>query len=379
MKKVGVVTGTRADYGIYYPVLQKIKSAGLPLYLYAARMHFAPEYGETYKEILNDGFEITAKIESLLAGDTGASMARSIGMEVLGFTQAFETHRPDVLLILGDRGEMLAAAIAAIHLDIPILHLHGGEVSKTVDDMVRYAISRLSHIHLVATEKSKERLLKTGEEEWRIKVVGAPRLDSILHVQLPDRNEIFLKLGIKPEKKTALAVYHPVTVGEWDAEKKMEEFLQAVTENLEQIVLIYPNADAGSKKMIKVIDKYKKHGLVTYKSLNHIDYLALLKNVDIMVGNSSSGIIEAPSFKIPVVNVGERQEGRERAENVIDCGETKEEIIAAINKALYDKDFKEKLKFVKNPYGDGKASKRIIDLILNLKIDDKLLAKRLTY
>jgi GDP/UDP-N,N'-diacetylbacillosamine 2-epimerase (hydrolysing) len=381
MRKVAVVTGTRAEYGILKPVLRAIKShPHLNLILIVTGMHLSKEFGYTVKEIMKDGFKIDAKVEMLHKEDTGAAMAKSIGKCIIKMTDVLEETKPDVLVLLGDRAEMLAGAVAAAYTGIPIAHLHGGETSGSIDDSVRHAITKLAHIHFPATRKSAERIIKMGEDPSRVFVVGAPALDTIINEKLPEPSEISKRYGIDLSKPLLLVLQHPVVTEYEDAANQMKETLDAIVELKHQTILIYPNADAGGRNMIKVIKKYEKYPFIkSFKSLPYRDYLGLMKIAGVLIGNSSSGIIEAPSFHLPVVNIGTRQAGRERSTNVIDVGYDKEEIINAVNKALYDSSFRKKVASCKNPYGDGKASQRIARILANIKIAPSLLQKKINY
>jgi UDP-N-acetylglucosamine 2-epimerase (non-hydrolysing)/GDP/UDP-N,N'-diacetylbacillosamine 2-epimerase (hydrolysing) len=381
LRKIVVVTGTRADYGIYYPVLRAIEAhPDLDLGLIVTCLHLSPVHGYTVKEIERDGFKIAAKVDMLIESDTGCGMAKSFGVGIMGIAQALESIRPDVILILGDRGEMLATAIAGCYMNIPVAHIHGGEVSGTVDEPMRHAITKLSHIHFPATERGKERIVKLGEDSEDIYVVGAPRLDTILNARFLSREDLSNKFSLDLNKPLLLVVQHPVTTEVDQAEEQMRETMESLVELKEQTVLIYPNADAGGRRMIKVIEEYRDHSFLRiFKSLPHIKYLSLMKVASVMIGNSSSGIIEAPSFHLPVVNIGTRQQGRERADNIIDVGYNKEEIIRALKKALYDEEFNSRVKNCTNPYGDGKAGPRIANILSEIEIDRNLLQKRLAY
>ena len=376
-----MVTGTRAEYGILRPVLRAIKaSPQLDLALIATGMHLSKEFGSTVKEIEKDGFKIDAKVEMLHTEDTGAAMAKSIGKCAGGMTDALEQIKPDILLLLGDRAEMLAAAVAASYMEIPVAHLHGGEVSGSVDDSVRHAITKLAHIHFPATEKSAKRIIKMGEDPSRIFVVGAPSLDTILNERLPKQAELAKKYGLDLSKPILLVLQHSVVTEADEAAGQIKKTLDAIAELKYQTILIYPNADAGGRRMIKAIKKYEKYPFIkSFKSIPYTDYLGLMRTVSVMVGNSSSGIIEAPSFHLPVVNIGTRQKGRERSTNVIDVGYNRGEIIKAVKKALYDRKFRAKVKKCKNPYGDGKASQRIVKVLSKIEITPKLLQKKITY
>jgi len=381
MKKIAVVTGTRAEYGILRPVLRAIKSSPqLDLALIATGMHLSEEFGGTVKEIEKDGFKIDAKVEMIHTRDTGAAMAKSIGKCVSGMTDALERIKPDILLLLGDRAEMLAAAVVASYMGISIAHLHGGEVSGGVDDSVRHAITKLAHIHFPATEKSAKRIIKMGEDPSRIFVVGAPSIDTILNERLPKQVEIAKKYGLNLSKPILLVLQHPVVTEADEAAGQIKETLDAIAGLKYQTILIYPNADAGGRRMIKMIKKYKKHPFIkSFKSIPYTDYLGLMRVVSVMVGNSSSGIIEAPSFHLPVVNIGTREKGRERSTNLIDVNYETREIVKAVKRALYDKKIRNKVKRCKNVYGDGKASQRIVKVLSEINITPKLLQKKITY
>jgi UDP-hydrolysing UDP-N-acetyl-D-glucosamine 2-epimerase len=343
-------------------------------------MHLSREFGYTIKEIIKDGFKIDAKVEMLHEKDTGAAMAKSIGKCIIKMTEVLEETKPDILVLLGDRAEMLAGAVAASYTGIPIAHLHGGEISGSIDDSVRHAITKLAHIHFPATQKSAERIIKMGEDPSRVFVVGAPALDTILNEKLPEPSELSKKYGIDLSKPILLALQHPVVTEYEDAADQMKETLDAIVELEHQTILIYPNADAGGRNMIEVIKKYKKYPFIkSFKSLPYRDYLGLMKIAWVLIGNSSSGIIEAPSFHLPVVNIGTRQTGRERSTNVIDVGYDRGEIINAVKKALYDSKFREKVANCKNPYGDGKAAQRIAKILASIKITPSLLQKKINY
>lgn len=381
MRKIAVITGTRAEYGIFRSVLREIEAnPELDLSLIVIGMHLSDEFGYTVKEIERDGFTVDAKINILHTEDTGAAMAQSIGKSVVKTAKALGKIKPDILLILGDRSEMLVGAVSATYMGIPIAHIHGGDISGNVDEPVRHAITKLAHIHLAATEESASRIIKMGEEPWRVHVVGAPGLDSILNEKMPEPSEVAGKYGLDLSKPVLLVVQHSVITEAEDASNQIRQTLEAIRELGYQTVLVYPNADAGGRRMIDVIKEYEKYPfLETYKSLPRDEYLGLMRIAGVMVGNSSSGIIEAPSFGLPVVNIGRRQAGRQRAENIIDVDYDKKEIIKAIQYALEDEEFREKAKNCKNFYGDGKAGTRIAKVLSQVKADRRLLEKRMTY
>ena len=381
MRKIAVITGTRAEYGILKPVLNAIKEhPNLELSLIVIGMHLLEESGCTIKDIEKDGFKIEAKIEGLYNEDSGACMAKSVGQGIIKLSEVLDKIKPDILLLLGDRGEMLAGAVAAIYMNIPLAHIHGGEVSGNVDESIRHAITKLAHIHFCATKESAERIIKMGEKPSNVFVIGAPGLDTILNTNLVEPSELAKKYNLDLSKPLLLVMQHPVTVEVEDASHQIRETLEAIYDLKYQTILIYPNADAGGRKMIEVIKEYEKYSFIkTFKSISHQDYISLMKIASVMIGNSSSGIIEAPSLGLSVVNIGSRQKGRQRAENVIDVDYNKEKIKDAIKKALYDEKFKKKARSCRNPYGNGRASLRIVEILNKIKIDKKLLQKRLIY
>ncbi|MFA5743024.1 MAG: UDP-N-acetylglucosamine 2-epimerase [Candidatus Paceibacterota bacterium] len=379
-KKILYISGTRADYGLMRQTLFEIeKSSQLDLEVVATGMHLMKEFGYTVEEISRDGHKVT-KIQSVYDRDDRESMANFIGDFIKKFTKKIVKIDPKIILIIGDRSEMLAAAVVGAYFGIPVAHLHGGDVTSTIDDIARHAITKLSHIHLPATQKGKERILKLGEESWRIQVVGAPGLDAILNSTMPSKKEVCLRLKLNPEKPILVILQHPVTAKINEASNQIISTLDAVKELREQMVVIYPNADAGGREMIKAIEKYREYPFIKiFKNIEHDFYLGLMDCADILIGNSSSGIIEAPSLHLPVVNIGSRQEGRERGGNVIEVGYNKEEIALAIKFILHSEDFKKKVQESKNPYGDGHTSQKIVKVLEELEISERLLQKKITY
>ena len=380
-RKVCVITGTRADYGILYPVMKAItNSPNLDLYIIATGMHLMKEFGYTVKEIERDGFRIFEKLDIFYKNDTGKAMANSTGKAIMKFSGSLAILKPDIMVVLGDRGEMLAAAIAANYLSIPVAHIHGGEISGHVDGVFRHAITKLSHLHFAATKKSYERILRLGEEPWRVFLVGAPSLDTILKSKITDSGGL-KKYGIDCGKPYILVVQHPVLEEKDKAEMQIKITLEAVKEFKLSTIIIYPNADAGGRRMIKIIQRYcHNHDFMKcFASIPHEDYLGLLKISAVLIGNSSSGIIEAPVFKIPVINIGSRQEGRERSGNIIDVGYDKEMISRAVKKTLSDEKFRLQIKNCENAYGDGHAGRRIAKILSEADIGKKLLHKQMTY
>lgn len=382
-RKIAVVTGTRAEYGLLHPIMTAIKKdKNMELCIIATGMHLSYEFGHTVDYIESDGFKIDAKVDTLLSDDTQVSMAKSLGVGIIGIAQALETIDPDIVLVYGDRGEPFAAAVSAAHLMIPVAHVHGGDAARgsNIDDSIRYAITKFAHIHFTATKKHAERVIRLGEEPWRVHVVGSPALDTILHAKIPSSRDVAKIFSLDKEKQVILVIQHPTSISVQEAAREMRQTMEALRELELQSVVIYPNADAGGRAMIKVIKEYEKHPFIkAFKSVPRKEYLGLMRIASVMVGNSSSGIIEAPSLKLPVINIGIRQAGREKADNVIDVGHDKDEIVNSIKKALCDDDFKEKVRKCKNPYGDGKSSERILKILREIEITPRLLRKQITY
>jgi UDP-hydrolysing UDP-N-acetyl-D-glucosamine 2-epimerase len=344
--------------------------------------HLSKKFGYTIKDIEKDNFRIDYRIPLKNYDDTGASMANFVGEFTIEMVNALKDIKPSILFVGFDIGAHLAAAIAATYMAIPIAHLHGGEISGSVDESIRHALTKLSHIHFATTDKNAERLIKMGEEPWRVFIVGAPSLDTIIHKKLLDKEEIEKKYGVNFDSPVIIILQHPVVTEINESIKQFKETIEASQEVYCQKIIIYPNADGGSQNIVREIEKIertKDKNIKIFKSFPHKDFLSLLKHSSVLVGNSSSGIIEAPSFKLPVVNVGTRQERRQRAENVIDVGYNKQDIKEAIEKALYDEKFKNKVKSCGNPYGDGKASVKIAEVLTNIDLDERLISKKMTY
>lgn len=375
-RKILYISGTRADYGLMRSVLQSIQNhPGLSLDIVVTGMHLMEEFGNTIDEIKEDGYSYHI-VDIRQQDDTKESMAIFVGNLIQEIVPLLHRLRPDIILVLGDRGEMLAGAIAGVYMSIPVAHIHGGEVTSTVDDYVRNAITKLAQIHFPATEKSRKRIIQMSEESARIFVVGAPGLEQILHESLTTRDMLTQKYKLDFSKPVLLLIQHPVTLEVDNASQQMRETLEAIASLQYQTVIIFPNADAGGREMIKVINEYKHLPYIhIFSSIPHKDYLSLLKHVSVLIGNSSSALIEAPSFGLPVVNIGTRQMGRERADNVIDAFYDRKDIISSINKAIYDQDFREKTKLCRNPYGDGKTSEKIVKVLSKIEINTDLLNK----
>lgn len=378
MRTVGVITVGRSDYGIYKPILQQIQAdPNLRVHLIVAGMHLSPEFGLTITTIEADGFEIAERVEMLLSADTPAAITKSMGLGLIGFAQAFARLRPDILLVLGDRFEMHAAALTALPFKIPVAHIHGGEITQgAIDDALRHSITKLSHLHFVATEEYARRVQQLGEEPWRITVCGAPGLDNIGKVKVWSTAELEAKFGLHLDSSPLLVTFHPVTLEYEKTEWQVSELLTALEVSGLPVIFTLPNADTQGRVISRMIKNYVQwHPLAQWvDNLGIQGYFSLMAMAAAMVGNSSSGIIEAPSFKLPVVNIGTRQQGRVRATNVIDCGYRHEEIITAIKKAVQPT-FRESLSNSVNPYGQGQAANMIVKQLQEVAIDDRLLVK----
>lgn len=377
MRKVCYVSGTRADFGLMCSTLQRINAdPRLQLGICVTGMHLLPEYGNTVAEIEAAGLPVVARIPVALDGSDGRTMALALAAELAGLVDAFSTQAPDLVLLLGDRGEMLAGALAALHLNIPLAHIHGGERSGTVDEPVRHAISKLSHYHFTATGDARERLIRMGENPARIFVSGAPGLDDITRNTTHDRQQLFAAYGFSPSRPLALLVFHPVLQEAGLARDQTLQILAGLTAADCQVLALMPNADAGGAQVGAALSDWAtgRNGVRLLRHLPRDDYLNCLANVDLLIGNSSSGIIEAASFGLPVVNVGNRQEGRERSSNVTDVVHDTAQITAAIVAALN----RGRLPTV-NIYGDGQAGARINDWLATLPLTPELLQKQNAY
>lgn len=383
MKKIAVVTGTRAEYGILLPVLKAIQShKEMELLLVVTGMHLNRNFGYTVTEIENDGFQIAARVEMHNADDTLSGMARSVGQGIIGMTRTWEQLNPDVIVVLGDRVEPLAAAVSGAYMNIPVAHIHGGDTSLGgLDESARHAITKFAHIHFPATQKSADRIIRMGEDKWRVHMVGSPALDAIVNEKLIPSDEVIRHFSLDMSRPRILMVQHPVTTEVEGSAEQVTETLKALVALEYPAIIIYPNSDAGGRKIVDIIKHYaKKHPqLRVITSLPRREYLSLLNLSSVLVGNSSSGMIDSSSFGVPVVNIGSRQKGRERGNNVIDVGYNKDDIVAALQRALFEEEFLAIVKQRFNPYGDGKASVRIAETISNLENTPSLIQKIITY
>ncbi|MBE3122263.1 MAG: UDP-N-acetylglucosamine 2-epimerase (hydrolyzing) [Thermoplasmata archaeon] len=381
MRTIAVVTGTRAEYGYLKPLMHAIQQEkDLKLLPIITGMHLLSQFGNTYKIVKKD-FPSAKKIRMTLKGDQLKHMAEYLASGINNFATFLDKNHPDILVVLGDRSESLAAALAAAYLNIPIAHINGGDVSgTTIDESIRHAITKIAHIHLVHTKENAERVEKMGEEKKRIFVTGALTLDTIMHTKLASKEETFKKHHLNPNKTAFLVVQHPITTLKDRGYSQLKELFLALDSLKEQTVLLYPNCDAGGKKFIDLITTYeKKPYLHAFKNIPHEEYLSIMKSVDLMLGNSSSGIIEAPSFKIPVINIGSRQQGRGRSANILDIPPEKNSIINAIDFALHNKEFQRKVDTCKNQFGDGNAAQHMIKIFKEIPLDEGLIQKQITY
>jgi UDP-hydrolysing UDP-N-acetyl-D-glucosamine 2-epimerase len=376
-RRIGVITTSRADYShLYWPLRELAEHPELELGVFVLGAHLSPEFGLTIKEIERDGFPIRARVECLLSSDSDTGMAKTIGLAILGLADAFTAWRPDILLLIADRYEMLAPASTALAMRIPIAHIEGGEVSQgAIDDQVRNALTKLAHIHFTSTETARQRVIAMGEELWRVHHAGAPSIDHLRRSRLLDRAALEAKLGMTLKRPAVLAAWHPVTILA-DTNSEADAFYSAVAQIRGQLIFVYPNADAGSHALIQrsraIVESRPDTSI--YVNLDAVTYWSLLGQVDAMVGNSSSGIMEAASFALPVVNVGMRQQGRERARNVIDAPAEAQSISKSISKAL-DLSSRESLRGMQNPYGNGTAAQTIVRVLTSVSLDDLLIKK----
>lgn len=379
MRTIGVVTTSRADYGIYLPVLRRIESdPGIRLQLIVSGSHLSAEFGFTVRAIEKDGFEIAERVEMLLSSDSPEATAKSMGLGLLGFGQVFSRTHPDLLLALGDRFEMHAAVLAALPFRIPVAHIHGGEITLgAFDDALRHSMTKLSHLHFVSTAEHGRRVIQLGEEPWRVTVSGAPSLDNLRTVTLLTRDEVENRFNLHLGERFLLVTFHPATLDPGDPADQMRALLAAVDGTGLPAIVTMPNADPGGEAVRAVIRERagQNSQLQPAESFGTVGYFSLMALASAMVGNSSSGIVEAASFGLPVVDVGSRQAGRSSARNVIHVPATADGIALGIQQAL-DPRFRETLDGLRNPYGDGHAADRIVDRLSRAELGPSLLLKR---
>jgi GDP/UDP-N,N'-diacetylbacillosamine 2-epimerase (hydrolysing) len=370
MKKICVVSGTRSEYGQLRWVMQGIKDdAELCLQVIATGMHLSPEFGLTYSDIERDAFVIDRKLEVLISSDSAVGVTKSVGLGTIAFADAFFDLQPDIVVLLGDRFEAFAAATAAMMAGIPIAHLHGGEITEgAIDDAIRHAITKMSHWHFVAAEEYRQRVIQLGEAPERVIVCGGLGVDVIRKTPLLDRDALETSLEFKFGKRNLLVTFHPVTLAQDGGAGQMEELLAALdTLQDTHLIITLPNADTGGRELIRMVKTFvaEHPHAKAFTSLGQQSYLSCIAQVDAVVGNSSSGLSEAPSFKKASVNIGERQRGRLKAASVIDCVPLRRDIVEAVEK-LYTLAFQATLKTVQNPYGEGGASAMIVETFKKL-------------
>ena len=376
-RRIVYVTGTRADFGLMRSTLLSLNDSPLiSLEVIVTGMHLSEKYGLTVKDIESSGLMIMSRVPVTLEPETGKTMALAMSAMLREFTAIFDDDRPDLILVLGDRGEMLAAAVAALYLSIPVAHIHGGERSGTIDESIRHAVSKLAHIHFVATEESRSRLIALGESPSSIYVTGAPGLDGIKELASYSRSSLVRKFDLIYEQAICLLVFHPVVQESASSGAQAEIVLEALSRiSGLQIICVLPNADSGSELIRQQMDVKKYPSLHAYKNLTREEFVSFMRIADVMVGNSSSGIIEAASFGTPVINLGSRQQLRQRNSNVLDVGFDRQAIIRAVDMAIKQG----KLLHMQNVYGEGSAGGTIVDILESLRIDSELLDKVITY
>jgi len=372
-RRICVISGTRAEYGLLRWVMQGIKDdPALTLQLIVTGMHLSPEYGLTFRPIEYDGFRIDRKVEMLMSSDTPVGIAKSMGLGIIGFADALNELKPDLIVVLGDRFEILSAVSAALVARIPVAHIHGGELTEgAFDDATRHSITKMSHLHFVATEEYRQRVIQLGEHPDRVFMVGGLGIDNIKRLKLLDRAELEASIDFRFGTKNLLITFHPVTLETATATAQMSELLDVLAELRDtKLIFTMPNADTDGRILMSMVEQFvSEHSHAkSYTSLGQLRYLSCISHVDGVIGNSSSGLIEVPSFKKGTINIGARQSGRIHASSVIDCEPNKNAITEALNK-LYSDSFQADLNNVVNPYGKGGASEKIINTIKNYTID----------
>lgn len=381
MKRIGIMTGTRAEYGLLKSLMQEInKDNDLELYLIVSGMHLSPEFGMTYKEIEEDGFQINAKVEMLLSSDSPAGISKSIGLGVIGFADEFQRADLDMLILLGDRYEALSAAICALVMRIPIAHLHGGELTEgAIDEGIRHSITKMSYLHFTSTEQYRNRVIQLGENPERVFYVGALGVENIKKINLMTKEELERSIRFEIDENTVIVTYHPVTLENNTVEEQFLNLLEVLDRNPKiRMIFTKANADTNGRIVNELIDKYAAQNserACAFMSLGQKRYLSALKYCRIVIGNSSSGIIEAPSFGKPIINIGDRQKGRICADSVINCGYTQQEIQQAMETALTE-EFENKARNCRNPYEKENTAANIISVIKDYLLNDKIKLKK---
>jgi UDP-hydrolysing UDP-N-acetyl-D-glucosamine 2-epimerase len=379
VRTIGVVTVGRSDYGLYKPILRRIADDdGLELLLYATGAHLVPELGNTVAEIEEDGFPIAARVASVDDDDSPQAVVRAMARVTRGFADVFAERVPDLLLVLGDRYEMHAAVTAALPFVVPVAHVHGGESTEAmIDEALRHSITKMSHLHFAATDAYARRIVQMGEEPWRVMVSGAPGLDALLAAEPLSDAELAERHGVTLDGPTLLVTYHPVTLEHERTEQRVAELVAALRASSARLVVTFPNVDTGARTVLRLLEELAAgdERVHLVPNLGTRAYATLLRRADAMVGNSSSGIIEAATFGLPVVNVGDRQRGRIRAANVVDVPDDRSAITAGIEQVLAPS-FRASLVGLENPYGDGRAAGRIVERLRRVELGPRLVVKR---
>jgi len=378
-RKICIVTGTRAEYGLLYWLMKRIQEdQNLKLQIVATGMHLSPEFGLTYKQIEKDGFKIDGKVEMLLSGDTPTAISKSVGLAVISFADIFQILNPDIVVLLGDRFEIFAAAQTAMIMRIPIAHIHGGELTEgLIDDPIRHSITKMAHLHFTATEEYRQRVIQMGEQPKNVYNVGTLGIEGIKNLSLLNKEELSKSIGVKLEK-FFLVTLHPTTLEKSTSEKQISILLKALDKFSDyQVIFTKTNADTEGRIINYYIEKYVKENpkrAYVFDSLGQVRFLSAIKHCEVVIGNSSSGLLEVPYFRKATVNIGIRQRGRLKAESVINCDFEEESIINAINLGLSN-EFKKRINSMKMLYGEGNTSEQIVEVLKNVDLE-KILIKR---
>lgn len=379
MRRVCVVTGTRAEYGLLKNILVKIKkSSKLELQLIVTGAHLSEKYGHTVNEIIDDGFNIDDKISILM---DSSNMAKEMGILMVQLSHTLGRLKPDILLILGDRYEIFAASSVAMAMNIPIAHISGGEITEgAMDEQIRHAITKMAHIHFPGSAIYAENIIKMGEESWRVHNVGDPGIENIKTTNLLNKMQLQQELGVEVDEDTLLVTYHPVTLEIENLEMQIDNLIKALDKVNKKMIITYPNSDNGGNLIIYKLEEFKKknNNVYLYKNLGTLKYLSVMNLCGTIVGNSSSALVEAPFLKKPVVNIGNRQKGRLMADNIICCSNNCDDIEKSIKKSL-SIEYKEKVKHIKSLYGEGNTSDEIVKVLENIELGDKLRKKKLVW
>lgn len=383
MKKICVVTATRAEYGLLKNIIVKLKKVkDFQVNIVATGMHLSPEFGFTYKEIEKDGFDIDEKIEILLSSDTPVSISKSMGLAVISFAEYFARSKPDMIIVLGDRYEMLSVCCAAMNERIPIAHLYGGETTEgAIDECIRHSISKMSYLHFTATEEYRKRVIQLGEAPERVFNVGAMGVENILNTKLLRKNQLEDSINFKLDKEYSVVTFHSVTLEKNTVKEQFENILKICDKYKEmKYIFTKSNCDEGGRIINKMIDEYvsRHDNIIAFESLGMIRYLSAVKYSSMVIGNSSSGIVEAPVFKVPTINIGDRQKGRLQADTIINCKPDFDDICLGIEKAR-SLEFKRKIKNSKNLFGDGNTSEKIVQAIIKFLSKEKIDLKKKFY